>query len=325
MRKILCGGGVTVDVMIIPLEKLPEPGKLSTVNSIQMHLGGCAINVSIALRKIGMPVKLVCRVGDDQFGEYIIEGVSANAINTNEIVIDPTTQTTVSVVCIQKDGQRSFIYMPGSTAKLTKEDFNLDELSEGDILFITSALLLDEFDGQPCSELLKEAKRRNIITAMDTSWDSSGVWLSKIIQSLPYLDLFMPSYDEASLLSQKKDLSSIADTFKGYGVKNIIIKLGNNGAYFYEDNGDRYIIPTYNDISVVDTTGAGDSFCAGILYGIAHDWSFEQSGRFANAVASHCVKNIGATTGIPTRSDIFRFMEENSFLNRVEDVQYIQS
>lgn len=316
MKKILCAGGVTVDVMILPIEALPESGALLSVENIEMHVGGCAANASVDLQKLGIPVSLVCKVGDDNFGEFIIENIGKCGLDTRGIVVDSHVKTTVSVVCIQRSGQRSFVYLPGSTAKMTADDISLESLDAGDILFITSALLLDEFDGEPCADLLKNAQQKHIFTSMDTSWDISGVWLPKIRDSLKYLDLFMPSYDESVLLTGEKDLDRIADIFLGLGAKNLIIKMGSEGAFFCEENGTRYTLPTYRNIKAVDSTGAGDSFCAGILAGLAQGWTLEESGRFANAVATHCIMKLGASTGIVSTQETLKFMKKHGELQK---------
>lgn len=311
MKKIVCAGGVTVDIMILPIEALPEPGSLLAVENIEMHVGGCAANTSLDLHKLGIPVSLACKIGEDDYGDYILKSAAKSGLNTKGIVVDRSVKTTVSIVCIQKNGQRSFIYLPGSTAKLNRDDIPAGELGEGDIIFITSALLLDDFDGEPCADTLREAQEKNIFTAMDTSWDISGTWLPKIRPSLKYLDLFMPSYDEAVLLTGEKDPDRIADVFARLGVKNVIIKTGSDGARFLEENGRRYTLPSYRGVEVLDTTGAGDAFCAGMLAGLAQDWTMEESGRFANAVAAHCIGKIGASTGIVSAAEILQFMEKN--------------
>ena len=144
---------------------------------------------------------------------------------------------------------------------------------------------------------------------MDTAWDFEDKWLPKIAEAIPCLDLFMPSYDEAVKLSGKKELSEIADFFFEIGAGSVVIKTGADGAYICESREKRYSLPTYRTVKPKDTTGAGDSFCAGFLAGLAQGWSYEESGRFANAVGTHCIMEIGASTGIRSIAEILSFME----------------
>ena len=136
----------------------------------------------------------------------------------------------------------------------------------------------------------------------------AAIGMEKIAPSLPYLDLFMPSYEEAARLSGEKAPARIADVFFQMGAKSVIIKLGKDGAYFCEPGGDRYTLPTYRAIKPVDTTGAGDSFCAGFLCGLAQGWDYRRSGAFANAVGTHCIMEVGASTGIKPMAEILDFM-----------------
>ncbi|HEX3040323.1 MAG TPA: carbohydrate kinase family protein, partial [Caproiciproducens sp.] len=91
-------------------------------------------------------------------------------------------------------------------------------------------------------------------------------------------------------------------------------KIGKDGAYVCEQNGSRYILPTYNFVKPVDTTGAGDSFCAGFLCGLAQSWDYRQSGRFANAVGTHCIMEISASSGIKSIDETLKFMEAHPLL-----------
>ena len=101
----------------------------------------------------------------------------------------------------------------------------------------------------------------------------------------------------------------LGDVYKRQGVKSVIVKLGSRGAYFCPTPEERYTLPAYPGIAVADTTGAGDSFCAGFLCGLANGWDFRACGRFANAVGALCVTKIGASTGVPSMEEVLQFMK----------------
>lgn len=98
-------------------------------------------------------------------------------------------------------------------------------------------------------------------------------------------------------------------------VRNVAIKLGAKGAFFSEESGVTYYLPTYLGVNPVDTTGAGDAFCAGFLAGLAQGWSPKQSGQLANAVGTHCIMKVGASTGVLSLAEVLTFME-----NRMDDL-----
>lgn len=124
----------------------------------------------------------------------------------------------------------------------------------------------------------------------------------------------MPSYEEAVKLSGRTELPEIAGFFRERGVGRIVIKVGKDGAYLEENEGEGTLLPTYPNVPVKDTTGAGDAFCAGFLAGLAQDWDFQACGAFANAAGTHCVMEIGASAGIKSLEDIQNFMKQNTIL-----------
>ena len=314
MKRVLCIGSVTTDIIVSPVDNLPTPGTLQAVSNTASFVGGCASNAAMDLAKLGVQVTLSCLVGDDNFGNFVLEQVRASGADVSGIRKRAGVPTTSSVVCVGSDGERSFLYNPGSTSRFTLEDIPEEITDKADIVFVAGAMLLTSFDGEPCREYLRQCRKKGKFTVMDTAWDFEDRWLAKIAPCLPMLDLFMPSYDEAVRLSGKEDPEEIADFFQQQGVKSVIIKLGKDGAYFREADGTSYTLPTYQSIRPVDSTGAGDSFCAGFLCGLAQGWDYRRSGAFANAVGTHCIMAVGASTGIRPMSEILRFMEETPLI-----------
>lgn len=312
MKKVICIGSVTTDVIVSPADSIPTPGTLRAVDSVSMHVGGCASNAAVDLAKMGVPVTLSCKVGKDSFGSFVKDTCSAAGVNVDGVVVDDTVSTTVSIACISSAGERSFMYNPGSTSAFVKEDISEKLIDDNDIIFVAGAMLLTKFDGKPCAELMKEAQAKGKYTIMDTAWDFEDIWLPKIREVLPYLDLFMPSVEEAAKLTGESDPQKIADRLFEMGAKNVIVKVGKDGALICPAGQERVILPTYRAIKPVDTTGAGDSFCAGFIAGLAQGWDYYRSGAFANAVGTHCIMAIGASTGIKTIPEILEFMETHT-------------
>ncbi len=312
MKKILCIGSVTTDVIVTPADSIPTPGTLRYVNSITTHVGGCASNAAIDMAKIGVPVALSCKVGCDSFGDFVKKTAAEAGVDVKGVLQDPSVSTTVSIVCASSTGERSFLYNPGSTSAFVKEDITPDVYDDCDIVFVAGINLLSSFDGKPCAEFMAEMQAKGKYTVADTAWDSEGIWLPKVKDVIPHLDLFMPSIDEAIKISGKETPDEIADFFFELGAKNVIIKVGKDGAFICEGGKARYTLPTYRKIKPKDSTGAGDSFCAGFLSGLACGWDYERSGRFANAVGTHCIMEIGASTGIKSMEEILDFMAKHS-------------
>ena len=114
MKSILCAGCVTTDVIVSPVDALPEPGQLAAVRSTQVHVGGCAANAAIDLAKLGLPATLCAVVGDDSFGRFVEDTARAAGVDVSGLVMKKGVETTSSVVCVDSQGERRFLYNPGS-------------------------------------------------------------------------------------------------------------------------------------------------------------------------------------------------------------------
>ncbi len=311
MIDIACIGILVADVIAKPVDSIPKAGLLERISSIKIFSGGCAMNAGIDMAKIGLKVAVLGKVGKDSFGDFLEGELVKNNIDVRGISKDDKEQTSASVVLSASSGERSFLHTVGANASFCEADVNYDVIKESNIVFVGGTMLMDKFDGEECAEVLKKCRQMGKTTVLDTAWDATGRWMKVLAPCMPYIDYFIPSIDEAIELSGKKTPEEIADVFFDMGVKKVVIKLGSKGCYGREEkNGEGIYVPCYK-VSAADTTGAGDSFCAGFLTGLSKGLSFEDSMRFANATGAHCVMAMGASTGIKSYEEIYKFMEEN--------------
>lgn len=316
IKKIACVGIMVADVIVEPVKGYPEKGVLMPVNSITMHNGGNAMTAAINLRKLGVESTLIGRVGDDMFGDYLKNCLDKAGVKTNGIKSDDTAQTSASVLMIEAGtGERSFFHCEGSNAAFSINDIDFDIISENDIVFVTGSFLLKTFDGRQTMELLRKCKEMGKITALDVCWDATGKWGEILDQTMPYIDFFLPSIDEARMIAGKETVEEMADVFFEKGVKNVIIKCGSKGCFVKEskeENGT--MIPVFKIDNVVDTTGAGDSFCSGFLAAYARDNSILDCAKFGNATGAHCCMAKGATEGITSYEEIQNFIDKTEIM-----------
>jgi sugar/nucleoside kinase (ribokinase family) len=310
MFDVLCVGILVADVMAKPVEIIPEKGKLELVDNITMFTGGCAVNAGIDLAKIGISTAIIGKIGDDGFGQFMDNQLRLNNVNTDGLVKDKNANTSASVVISSSDGERSFLHCLGANALFAESDVDYAIVKNSAIVFVAGTMLMPSFDGEDCALFLKKCKALGKTTALDTAWDSKGRWMKVLAPAMPYIDYFLPSIEEAVKLSGKTEPEEIADYFLALGPHTIAIKMGKKGCFVKSKTGEKFSMPTFERIKPVDTNGAGDSFCAGFLAGIAKGWSLHDSARFANAVGTHCVMKSGASTGIKSEAEIIKFMND---------------
>ncbi len=311
MKKVACVGILVADVIVEPVTKFPEKGILEKVNSITMHNGGNAMTASINLRKIGVESTMVGMVGNDMFGEFLKGRLKDAGVDVSGLKVSDEAQTSASVLMIDPGtGERSFFHCVGANGVLSESDINYDAVDKCDMVFVTGSFIMDTFDGEETMKFLKRCKEMGKTTFLDVCWDASGRWGELLDMSLPYIDYFMPSIDEAVCIAKEEDPERIADVFVSKGAKNVIIKLGSKGSYLRKEGESKgTIYPPFYIENPVDTTGAGDSFCSGFLAAYAMGKTEEECMVFANATGAHCVMATGATTGIKPYADIMKFIE----------------
>lgn len=309
MSKIICLGITAVDIIAKPINSIPECGKLTLVDNVEMHTGGCAVNTAIDLSKIGEDAGVIALLGTDGFGEFIKNELQKEKVSIDGLKFISNVTNSVSIVLSNSEGERSFIHYPGTNGVFTEKDIDKRFIEECDYLFIAGALLMPAFDGEPTARILKQAKELGKYTILDTAWDSTGRWMTTLWSCMPYIDLFIPSIDEAQMISGKQNEKEIAEDFLRLGVNNVVIKLGSKGCYVKNKNLDFYVDAF--EVNCVDTNGAGDSFVAGFITGLANGWPLEKCAEFANATGAFCVMKVGASAGIKSKEEILTFIKSN--------------
>ncbi len=309
VKKVACVGILVADVIVEPVNNYPDKGVLEPVNSITIHNGGNAMTAAINLRKLGVESSMIGMVGDDMFGTFLKNKLQEAGADTSGLKVSSETQTSASVLMIDKSGERSFFHTRGTNAVFSEKDIDYSIIEECEAVFVTGTFLMDKFDGKETMKFLRKCKEMGKTTFLDVCWDATGRWGDLLDMSMPYIDYLLPSIDEAICIAGKESPEEIADVFVARGAKNVVIKLGSKGSYLRkEGESEGQIFPPYYVENPVDTTGAGDSFCSGFLATFARGKSAEECMNFANATGAHCVTAKGATTGIKSYEETIEFI-----------------
>lgn len=298
------------DAVVKPVERLPVPGRLEFAEVIELHTGGCSLNTGLALHKLGARVGIGGKVGDDNFGLFLLSKIRELGASTALVRVTKKAPTSATIVMLNTHGERSFVHVRGANATFSPADFDWKRIRGAKWLHIAGTLLMPGFDGAPLAGVLRKARKLGIKTCVDTVYDATGQWMKLIAPCLPHMDVFMPSYEEARAIAGKEEPADIAEVFLRRGVPAAVIKLGEKGCYIRTKERETRL-PAVPVARVVDTTGAGDSFAAGFVYGLAQGWSLDRCGMFANAVGACCVQAVGATTGIKSLSETRKIVRKS--------------
>jgi len=304
MSDVVCLGQFTADVVVTPVKSLPEKGKAIFVDNISLHNGGCACNTAVALGKLGINTAVIGKVGCDAFGDFLIKVMNEANLDTSAIVRDSSVNTSSTAVLVGPDGERSFLHYSGGNAKMSEDDVDYDVIKAAKILHVAAAFLVPGLDGKPMARVLARAREMGVTTSLDTAWDAEGRWMKLVEPCLRHVDIFVPSIEEAQMLTGKQQAPEIAKVLLGYGIDTLVMKLGADGCYA-RTSSNELSVPAFKVEKVVDTLGAGDAFVAGFLAGMVNGWELEKACRFANAVGACCVSAEGAS-GIRPMQEIMK-------------------
>jgi sugar/nucleoside kinase (ribokinase family) len=180
---------------------------------------------------------------------------------------------------------------------------------------LSGAMIMERLDGEPCASLLRAARRQGAVTLLDTVFVEgfdTAAWQARLLPCLEQIDYFAPSLPEARALTGLDEPGRVVDRLLEFGARNVVLKLDAEGALLATKGGRRAHLPAYPVEQVVDSTGAGDSFCAGFLAGLATGRPPFEAARLGNAVAHHCIQARGATAGVPTLALADAFLERGA-------------
>ncbi|MHB1485243.1 MAG: carbohydrate kinase family protein [Saccharofermentanales bacterium] len=314
---VLSIGLMVADIIIDPVDASIFKKDTMKINSIKYAPGGDALNVAINLAKLGVDTGVCGVVGNDPSGKFLIDEANKINVDTSNVFVTDQYATSTSIVMIEPNGERHFAYYGKSNDAFSHIMISEENIKSTKLLYVGSTMSLAGIDGIGLTRLFKMAKKNNVLTAMDATWDSDGLWFEKVKETLPYTDLFFPSYNEAVMITGEKSVHKMRKFMEKYGVKQFGVKLGDKGCYV-TDFDKEYHIPPFKCDKIVDTTGAGDAFMSGYIVGVLNKWDIYKSSVFAEAVSNFCIKELGATTNTASYDETANYIENeiknNEFL-----------
>lgn len=296
MVDVLCIGILVGDI-VTSFQDVPTGGALRLLKKVDFQIGGCAANTGIALARLGLATEVIGAVGDDWLGRMILDALTRESIVTDSIARVGHERTSMTIVNVAGDGERSFLHYRGANRRLTVGNISKSRLVEARLVHIGGTFLLPGLDGDGITEILRRAKTMGKVTSLDTAWDTSGRWLELIDSSLPYIDILVPSIEEAREISGEREPQSITQFFQSRGVQIVALKMGKDGCYVRQ--GADEIRLAGPNVDVKDTTGAGDAFAGGFLAGYLNGYDLRRCAQLATTVAACCITSVGATAGLP--------------------------
>jgi ribokinase len=302
---IIVFGSINMD-LVARTARLPVPGETLIGRSFQMVPGGKGANQAVAAARLGVPVQMVGRVGGDSFGQDLWQGLQANGVGCDRVLIDRSTHSGVAVIAVDDASENHIIVIPGANGAVAAAD--VDRLQE--ILPQAKVLLLQlEVPLTAVIAAAKAAKQAGVTVMLDPAPAPAEL----PAELYPLIDIITPNQVETSQLVgfPVEDLESAtraAKILQQRGVQTVITKLGKLGALCVTAN-DSFQIPVF-PVKAIDTVAAGDAFNGGLAAGLTEGLPLQHATTQAAAVAALSVTKAGAQPSLPTRSELQAFIAE---------------
>jgi sugar/nucleoside kinase (ribokinase family) len=294
-------GELNVDLILIT-DVMPVFGQVEQlVQDATLVLGSSSAIFACGAARLGLRVAYISRVGDDVFGHFVLGKLRKRGIDVQGVIVDPTIKTGVCVIMSRGEDRAMLTYL-GSIACLPLQDVDLSMLSRGRHLHVGAYFLQTAL--QPgFVRLCKLAHDRGLTISLDTNYDPKQTWA--LGDALDHVDLFFPNRTELQAIS---GADSLEGALAHYVQKplTLIVKLGAQGA-LAQYGKHRIEVPTI-PVTVVDTTGAGDSFDAGFIYGYLAGWDIDKSLRLAVVCGALSTRAIGGTEAQPTLDEALKVL-----------------
>lgn len=302
-------GFYVLDILGRPVDRIPEGGGVDFIDQIRMTVAGTAGATAVDCAVLGLNTRAVATVGDDELGDFLVNKMRKFGIDCDMVSRDGSVQTSATILPIRPDGERPALHVRGSADQFVINPDQIEKALDASIVHVGGTGLLARFDGKPSVDLLKQARDLGRITTFDLIQATPGT-LDLVKPMLPYVDYFMPSIEEASALSGLEEPRATASFFKTLGARNVLVTMGSNGVYVSPEAEEDFLLPAHK-IDVVDTTGAGDSFSAGIIVGLTHGWRIRECAEFATAVAAKVSMGLGSDGALQSFDDTLQLMHSS--------------
>lgn len=309
-KKVVAMGVHIADALAWPVTSIPPGQELGMVNQIKFTVAGTAAATSVDLAKLGVDVSAVGRVGRDSMGHFITSTMKGYGIDVSRVLETDLAQTSGSLLPIRPDGSRPALHVVGANGVLAEDDVPWDLVELADVFHMGGAFILPALDGAPMARVLERVKAMGKIITMDFLMTRRDDAQEVITPSLQFVDYLMPNIEEASWLVGTDDRAKIVRWLHERGVGTTLLTMGGDGVSVARNGEREHVLPAF-EVTVIDTTGCGDAFSAGLISGVIDDLELDDAVTRGLACGSLVASGLGADSGIVDKAQVERFVAEH--------------
>lgn len=298
-KRIVVIGSSNTD-MVVNCQRLPRPGETVLGGEFMMNPGGKGANQAVAVARLGGDVAFIGKVGDDVFGQRTREQLAGEGIDIAHLGVVADCASGVALINVDADGENCITVASGANAMLRGSDIDAaaDLIAAADIVLMQLEVPLPTV-----VHAARLAKSKGVTVVLNPA---PAPLTPLPVELLENVDILIPNRTELELLSGLPTDDTVApavERMKGLGVKSLVVTLGSKGALICQDGSNTHLVPSFK-VKAVDTTAAGDTFCAALCVALAEGKTIDEAVLFGNLAASLTVTRAGAQNAIPTRVEV---------------------
>ena len=292
MRKDVIGLGALNYDVLYAAERIARGGEEVGIIDMNKAPGGSAANTIVALSRLGLDVGFVGIVGSDEEGELIRKDLRKEKVEAR--IIREEGYTGAAIGFIDAGGERALYIYPGVNDLLCMENIDREFVNSAEFLHTSSFVSKEQLEMQCALAREITAKLSFSPGMLCFNYD-----LEELAALIAHSYVLFVSIQELKSLITDANYEKGAENLLNLGAEIVCVTLDERGCYVADSAGESHVIGAYPTANVVDTTGAGDAFAAGFLFGLLHEAGIYESGKSGNVVASFCIREYGSRKGLP--------------------------
>jgi ribokinase len=324
MPQVVTLGDINIDV-IAHIPGYPQKGGEGLAEQGHIYCGGSAANTAIVLGRFGVDVGIIGRVGEDVLAPLALAALAEAGVDGRCIQRDPQTTTGIMLIAVTPDGERTMFGCRGANVRTDPTLLDESYITEARIFHLSGYTLLQVPQREAALRALEVAHEAGLIVTADMGLEAVMRVTDRVKVILPEVDILFPNQAEAEYLTGRRDIEGAMECLLDYGVGVVALKLGKRGCAIGSAEG-MFTVPGFA-VPAVDTTGAGDSFDAGIVLGSLEGWGWRESALLADALGALTATVEGAGTSLAERGEVCAFLEayldEPSWQDWQEELRYL--
>ncbi|HUC57773.1 MAG TPA: PfkB family carbohydrate kinase [Streptosporangiaceae bacterium] len=297
LGRVVTIGAHILDVLGWPVEEIP-PGQGSVrLRQIKATAAGTAAGTAVDLAKLGAEVLTIGAIGEDLLGDLLVEAMRRHGVDTSHVVRRRGVQTSATILPIRPNGERPALHVPGATRYLTLDDIDLDQVAGARALMVGAPDALGDFTGNGLADVVAAAKGGDALVAVDVLHPGRHSDLDRLGALLGAADWFMPNADQLCALTDTPDVHLGIKKILNLGTGGVAVTLGADGCLVAWPGSDPVHLRAI-PVQVVDTTGCGDGFNAGMLAALLLGAGPVDAAALGIACGSLVATGLGSDAGI---------------------------